>query len=151
LASLSKKRYWAANQAFVDFPTASDPIQDFSSPLTDQVLKSCKAEKKGMTKSRMRLQKAEACGPVNRWFCSEAHGHPVTDEETLLRYYIKSNGAVNFAKRYDEAMSSQNRWYCSEFYGQEISDPEILWDYYVSHAEAPRMGQNSSAELSLSC
>lgn len=103
-----------------------------------------------MMKFRMRLQKAEACGPVNRWFCSQAHGRPVTSEETLLRYYIKSGGAANFAKRFSEAMGRENRWYCSEFYGREISDPEILWDYYVAHAKAREMEKNSSAELSMS-
>ena len=91
-----------------------------------------------MTKSRMRLQKAEACGPVNRWFCSQAHGRPVTDEETLLRYYIKSSGAVNFAKRYDEAMSSQNRWYCSQYYGFEVSNEEMLWEYYHQRTRTTR-------------
>ena len=100
---------------------------------------------------RMRLQRAEACGSVNRWFCSKAHGCQVNDEETLVRYYIKSGGAANFARRFGEAMGRENRWYCSEFYGREISDPETLWDYYVAHAEARGVGQNVSAELSMSC
>src|ERR1700678_3618977 len=73
---------------------------------------------------RVRLQIAEAFGPLNRWFCSQAYGHEVIDPELLLTYYIKSGGADDFARRFLQAMGPQNRWYCSEFYGREIYDPE---------------------------
>jgi hypothetical protein len=49
---------------------------------------------------RIRLQIAEALGPTNRWFCSEAHGCEVRDAELLLTHYIKNGGAEDFAKRY---------------------------------------------------
>jgi hypothetical protein len=80
---------------------------------------------------RLRLQLAEALGPVNRWYCSQAHGRPISDPELLIRYFVKSGGAWNFAMRYEQAMSPLNRWYCSEFYRRDIRDPQILWDYYT--------------------
>ena len=80
---------------------------------------------------RTRVQLAEALGPVNRWFCSQAYGYPVQDPELLLKYYIKSGGAADFAVRYDQAMSAHNRWFCSEFHRREIHDPETLWNYYM--------------------
>jgi len=79
---------------------------------------------------RLRIQLTEALGPVNRWYCSQHHGYPVTCPERLLIYFIKSGGAADFARRYNEAMSPPNRWFCSEFYGHQIDDPQILWDYY---------------------
>ena len=85
---------------------------------------------------RIRLQLAEAFGPINRWFCSEAHGREIDDAECLLCYYIKSGGAADFARRYDLAMGALNRWYCSEFYARDIRDPEILWEYFVTYAPA---------------
>jgi hypothetical protein len=94
---------------------------------------------------RVRLQLAEVFGPENRWFCSEAYGRKVDDGELLLKYYIKSGGAADFAARYDEAMGMLNRWYCSEFYGREIHDPRILWEYYMRHAPG-RVGKNVRAE-----
>jgi hypothetical protein len=77
------------------------------------------------------VQLAEAFGPVNRWYCAQAHGRPVDDPETLLVHFIRAGGAADFAARYDEAMGPLNRWYCSEFYGREVRDPETLWDYYM--------------------
>lgn len=81
---------------------------------------------------RTRVQLAEALGPVNRWFCSQAYGYAVQDPNLLLTYYIKSGGAADFALRYDEAMSAHNRWFCSEAHRREIHDPETLWSYYMS-------------------
>jgi hypothetical protein len=83
---------------------------------------------------RVRLQLAEALGPENRWYCSEAFGREIDDPDTLLTYYIKSGGAADFARRYTQAMGVLNRWYCSEFYRRDIRDPEILWEYYIDHA-----------------
>jgi hypothetical protein len=83
---------------------------------------------------RIRLQLAEAFGPINRWFCSEYYGRMIDDPEVLVVYYIRSGGAADFSRRFDEAMSMLNRWYCSQSYGSEIRDPLILWDYYMTHA-----------------
>lgn len=94
---------------------------------------------------RIQLQLAEAFGPLNRWFCSEAYGRAIDDPEVLLNYYIKRGGAEDFARRYDRAMGALNRWYCSEFYRRDISDPEILWEYYVNYAPA-RAVRNSRRE-----
>jgi hypothetical protein len=82
---------------------------------------------------RVRMQVEEALGSVNRWYCSQACGRTVEDPETLLRYFVKSGGAADFANRYAQAMGPLNRWYCSEFYRQEIRDPEILWNYFMMH------------------
>jgi hypothetical protein len=82
---------------------------------------------------RIRLQLAEAFGPLNRWYCAEFYGHEVHDKELLLGYYIGSGGAEDFAERFAEAIGDENRWYCSEFYGRQISDEQILWEYYVDH------------------
>jgi len=87
---------------------------------------------------RVRQQLAEALGPVNRWFCSQAYGYPVEDQDLLLTYYVKSGGALDFALRYDEAMSPHNRWFCSEFYHSDIRDPEMLWNYYMTCGEPLR-------------
>ena len=89
-----------------------------------------------MMQLRCRLQLAEAFGSENRWFCSEAYGRKVDDEDLLLTYYIKSGGALDFANRFDVAMGKLNRWYCSEFYGRDIRDPEILWDYFTEYDAA---------------
>jgi len=78
---------------------------------------------------------AEALGPTNRWYCSQARGYPVDDRELLLAYFIKSGGAIDFAARYNEAMGAKNRWYCSEYYGRDIREPQILWDYFLNHAQ----------------
>jgi hypothetical protein len=82
---------------------------------------------------RVRLQLAEAFGPVNRWFCSRAYGYQIDDEHLLLTHFIRSGGAKDFAERYEQATGPVNRWYCSEFHGHEISDPQILWEYYTTH------------------
>jgi hypothetical protein len=87
---------------------------------------------------RTRVQLAEALGPVNRWFCSQAYGYPVNNPELLLKYYIKSGGAADFALRFDEAMSALNRWFCSEYHCREIHDPETLWTYYMSSGQPVR-------------
>jgi hypothetical protein len=107
---------------------------------------------------RVWLQLAEAFGPTNRWFCSEAYRREIDDPELLLIYYIKSGGAADFARRYDQAMAMPNRWYCSEFYNRDIRDPQILWEYYMSHATAGAEGQNprygpdgARAELNIAC
>ena len=81
---------------------------------------------------RLRKQLDEAFGPVNRWYCSKAHGRPVDDPNLLLTHFIKSGGAADFAARYDAAMAPLNRWYCSEFHRREVRDPETLWNYYMS-------------------
>lgn len=81
---------------------------------------------------RTRAQLTEVFGPVNRWYCSQAHGRPVNDDEALLVYFIRSGGALDFANRYDQAMSPVNRWYCSEFHRRDVRDPETLWGYYMA-------------------
>ena len=91
---------------------------------------------------RVRLQLDEAFGSLNRWFCSEAYGREVYDEELLLIYYIKSGGAADFALRWDQAMGLLNRWYCSEFYRRDIRDQQVLWDYYMKYAPAGAVGRN---------
>jgi len=99
---------------------------------------------------RTRIQLAEALGPVNRWYCSQHHGYPVTNPELLLIYFIKSGGAANFALRFTEAMSPQNRWFCSEFYGYEIIDPQTLWDYYNQARQLDNRIQKCHSESELS-
>jgi hypothetical protein len=100
-----------------------------------------------MIELRIRLQLAEAFGPINRWFCSEAFGRHITDLDLLLMYYIKSGGAADFAARFNEAMGQTNRWYCSEFYRRDTRDPELLWEYYTNHAPARTLPKNSRFEL----
>jgi hypothetical protein len=95
-----------------------------------------------MVYERVCLQLAEAAGPVNRWYCSQAYGQPVNDRELLLSYFIKSGGAADFAARFAEAMGPLNRWYCSEYYGRDVRDPLVLWDYYMG---------NCPARLSVAC
>jgi hypothetical protein len=85
-----------------------------------------------MVHFRVWLQLAEALGPVNQWYCSQAYGRCVTDHESLIVYFVRSGGAVDFARRFDEAMGAKNRWYCSEYYGKEIRDPQVLWNYYMN-------------------
>lgn len=41
-------------------------------------------------------QQREALGSVNKWYCSQFYGYEVTDPETLVRYYIKHGGAMNY-------------------------------------------------------
>jgi hypothetical protein len=98
---------------------------------------------------RIRLQLAEAFGPMNRWYCSEFYGHEVGDNELLLAYYIGSGGAEGFAERFAEAMGAENRWYCSEFYGREIRDEQILWEYYVNHIPADEIHAESASRVRL--
>jgi hypothetical protein len=54
---------------------------------------------------RTRRQRAEALGPVNRWFCSQAFCCEITNPDKLMEYFIKSGGAADFARRYDHAMA----------------------------------------------
>ena len=111
-----------------------------------------------MIELRIRLQLAEAFGPINRWFCSEAFGRHITDLDLLLMYYIKSGGAADFAARFNEAMGQANRWYCSEFHHTDIRDPRTLWEYYLRHSPARCAGeepryepQDILAELNIAC
>src|SRR4051812_8213197 len=92
---------------------------------------------------RLRMQLAEAFGPVNRWYCSQAYGREVEDRELLLIYFIKSGGAKDFAQRFEHAMGPMNRWYCSEFYNRDIRDPEILWDYYINVRQSRRSSMSA--------
>jgi hypothetical protein len=85
---------------------------------------------------RVRMQLAEAFGPVNRWYCSQAYGRQIDDPNLLLIHFIASGGAEDFADRFDEAMGEENRWYCSQFHGYDVRDPEILWNYYLDHCPA---------------
>jgi hypothetical protein len=85
---------------------------------------------------RIRMQIAEALGPVNRWYCSMYYDRVIDDPELLIRYFVKSGGAASFALRFDEAMSPLNRWFCSEHHRREIRDPQVLWDYYMNYAGA---------------
>jgi hypothetical protein len=96
---------------------------------------------------RLRLQLEEALGSHNRWFCSQFHRREIRNPEILLSYFIRSGGAADFARRYNQAMSPLNRWYCSEFHARPIDDPEILWNYYINHQSlrAPRHHQQSVA------
>jgi hypothetical protein len=96
---------------------------------------------------RLQLQLAEALGPVNRWYCSRAYGWAVSDPEVLLRYFIRSGGARDFAVRYEQAMGQVNRWYCSEFYGRDVRDPEVLWEYYVNCPVGERAGAEAGGVL----
>jgi hypothetical protein len=96
---------------------------------------------------RVRLQVAEAFGPINRWFCSEAYGREITDPELLLIYYIKSGGAADFARRFNQAMDKQNRWYCSQFHCRDVRDPVVLWEYYMNHTPARPLGKNPQHEF----
>ena len=57
---------------------------------------------------RTQLQLDEACGALNCWFCSQAYGRPIEDPETLMRHYIRSGGAADFAKRYAHAMQPRS-------------------------------------------
>lgn len=87
---------------------------------------------------RIRAQIEEACGPLNRYYCSLSSGYPVTDREALLCYFIRSGGAADFAIRYRQAMGDNNRWYCAEYYGYKVTDPEMLWDYYNDRSRLRR-------------
>jgi len=66
---------------------------------------------------RIRLQVAEALGPTNRWFCSEAHGQEVRDADLLLTHYIKNGGAEDFAERYDKGLTISDS---ADFTGLDI-------------------------------
>ena len=99
-----------------------------------------------MTDFRIRLQVAEALGSLNRYYCSLAYCQEIVDHELLMRYYIKSGGAADFAKRYVQAMGQLNRYYCSQYYRRDIRDPEILWEYYMNYAPAGARGKEARSE-----
>jgi hypothetical protein len=101
---------------------------------------------------RLRLQQAEVFGPDNRWFCSQSHGRPIDEPELLWQYFIRSGGAGDFARRWDEAMSATNRWFCSECYGRPVADEETLWTYYLHRsrpaaASLPRQVKSEAAAV----
>ena len=100
---------------------------------------------------RIQMQIDEAFGALNRWYCSQAHGQEIDDQELLLIYFIKSGGAENFANRFEQAMGAMNRWYCSEFYGRDIRDQEILWNYYMEHHPARSVGTGPHNEWMSEC
>ena len=100
---------------------------------------------------RTRIQLAEALGSDNRWYCSQAYGAKIDDPERLLRYFIKSGGARDFADRFAQAMGAVNRWYCSEFYGREILDAEILWDYYMTYGGGGTRATEQRSQVSSQC
>src|SRR4051812_16880094 len=88
---------------------------------------------------RARMQMGEALGAVNRWYCAQGYGREVQEDELLIRYFIRSGGAADFARRWGEAMGIENRWYCSEFYQRDVREAEVLWRYYMG-ALAGRRG-----------
>jgi hypothetical protein len=92
---------------------------------------------------RTQVQLAEAFGPENRWYCSQAYGRCVVDQATLLTYFIKSGGAADFDLRWRLAMSDDNKWFCSEHYGVEVTDPNILWSYYKKFCNVKRQPNTS--------
>ena len=47
----------------------------------------------------LRRQIEAAMSPDNRWHCSRHYGREITDEETLLRYFIKNGGAEHFGNQ----------------------------------------------------
>jgi hypothetical protein len=103
---------------------------------------------------RLRLQQAEVLGPDNRWFCSQSHGRPIDQPELLWCYFIRSGGAADFARRWNEAMSAANRWFCSESHGRAIADEETLWAYYLTRtrpaaASAPRQVKSEAAVMAM--
>jgi hypothetical protein len=100
---------------------------------------------------RVQVQLDEAFGSLNRWYCSQAHRRKIDDKELLLRYFINSGGADDFADRYEQAMGAMNRWFCSEFYGRDIRDEEILWNYYMERHPARRGGRDSQNESQGEC
>ena len=79
-------------------------------------------------------QVEEALSEKNRYYCSLALERDVDDDETLISYFCKNGGAVDFDRRFREAFSEKNRYYCSEFYGFCIEDEQVIWDYYNEHA-----------------
>jgi hypothetical protein len=77
------------------------------------------------------MQLAEALGPDNKFFCSCYFCREVTDADTLLMYFVRSGGAADFARRWNQAMSDDNRWFCSMYYNQPVRDERTLWIYYM--------------------
>jgi hypothetical protein len=83
-----------------------------------------------MASVRVRMQETEVLGQDNRWYCSQAYCRCVAEPDLLWTYFIKSGGAADFAKRWNEAMGPVNQWFCSEFYRRHVTDAQLLWDYY---------------------
>jgi hypothetical protein len=92
---------------------------------------------------RLRKQLAEALGHVNRWYCSQAYGRQVDDPELLMTYFIKSGGADDFARRFEQAMSAVNRYYCSQFHQNDIRDHELLWNHFEKYRQSTLGGNES--------
>jgi hypothetical protein len=84
------------------------------------------------------MQLAEALGPVNRWFASQARGRHVENPEELITHFVRNGGAEDFALRFEHAMSEINRWYCSQFHRREVREEHVLWEYYMHHSRPPR-------------
>src|SRR5262249_32210533 len=80
-------------------------------------------------------QRAEALRPVNRWYCSQHFKCNVHDPDALMEYFIRSGGAADFARRYNDALGPVNRWYCSQFHHQDVRDPETLWNYFEKYGQ----------------
>lgn len=42
-------------------------------------------------------QMVEALGNTNRWYFYQKYGREATSDEELIRFYIESGGAINYA------------------------------------------------------
>jgi hypothetical protein len=100
---------------------------------------------------RVEMQLAEAFGEDNRYFCSLHYCREVTDQDVLLKYFIRFGGALDFARRWQQAMSADNRWFCSEWYRQPITDERILWSYYMVHRDDARRQEPPTGPTGLAC
>ena len=82
--------------------------------------------------ARTLAQLAEALGSLNKYYCSQRLCCEVSDPNTLIKYFVLSGGAEDFARRWDEATGEVNKYFCSEFYRQPIEDErsplELLHD-----------------------
>lgn len=96
-----------------------------------------------LTIFRVQLQLEEALGETNRYFCNRMCNRDVHEEEHLIRYYIESGGAADFARRWEVAMGHENRWFCSEFYLREVNDPCLLWHYFMHYVPLRASGKIS--------
>src|SRR5437016_1147821 len=96
---------------------------------------------------RLCVQRAEVLGKLNKYYCSQKHGHPVEDENLLWEHFVKSGGADDFAFRWAQAMGKDNRWFAGEFYDCRITDKEVLWEYYMTY-RAGAEGQEQQTEVS---
>ena len=87
-----------------------------------------------LCKFRLRMQWVEVLGADNRWFCSQNSRRHVTDHNELWIHFIRSGGAADFCRRFEEAIGPVNRWYCSQFHRRDVREPEMLWHYYIAHS-----------------